>query len=208
MRCSGAIKRAVVAVSIVGVLTFILIRLVLEEKYLKCNLMSELPSPVDTKDIRNISSSDFGALANLVGYYEFDKDFEDDSPAEVYLPLELSAVQLFQIGDMIELNFNCDCGEIVLIIRVTPRTYETESMVVDIELTNGFSKSCQVVGDVMIRSEVGKHYACNKAIRYKCNSLDDEQSDGTLVLTNFEFEINGHVESIKEGKFSTPPVFC
>jgi len=159
---------------------------------------------------RNFASSDFKVLANIDGYFEFNRStFETDQDK---LPLDLHAVSYKPFDHLDQLNLQMSDLDLLIDYYIDHDGYDNDfvyQIEVDFKRPINGQTNCFIYS-TMMESSPDKHYSCQIEKSFDC-SREEKAGPllvGSLVLKSFEFEVNGDVDTIKRGEFSKPAYPC
>jgi hypothetical protein len=162
-----------------------------------------------TKEIPTISSPKLitpggSVSAKLAGYLEL-----LDTSETVYLPLDfhtVSEIKQHTGPDVIEIRSNC----VVLEIRYVKRDAEIKYTSLDMLIKDGRKpnkvarKVCVFSNPFNFSHSINENYSCKQTRNHLC-VIDRPSQKANLVLTTFEFEINGDLDSASAGSFAKKP---
>lgn len=203
------ILATIVAVTVLAVgLYFILMKL----RY-KCELSSST-FEFELNKLKNIASSDNLALVNLAGHVGFVAvPRPNESEDKIFMPFKVVTVELEHMYNGQQLNVMSECVKLSFVFSHSDLAGETfvSHIMVEVVLANEIRRVCTIKYPQIYYGN-GKHYSCKTIKSYECEAPSEEDEEySTVSIVNFdilEFETNGNMTLIKQGKFSTSEHNC
>lgn len=144
-----------------------------------------------------IASQDFTTLINAAAYLFY----PEDSGLLAFVDLQLEHV----VRSNGTLLLEGKCAAISFSVQSDTRSNKLKIAANQLEIFRGTrtGSECEIVG-FTYEDDSAKRYSCRETFRYKCRDKLSGKVTFWLSFSTLEIEVDGNLESIKEGKFNKP----
>lgn len=162
------------------------------------------PHSYSPKNLENLVSDDYKAIANLLGYINYPNNSD-------YLPIYLTTVKYNSKpspsgGDDVELTLGSQCSELVIEIYLNDQVQIVKKVAMQRIYMHQDDLECSIE-QLNFRTSPEYYYTC-KNFSMKCENRLSHQ-EAIVRIDVLKFEINGRPDEMKKGLFSkNESIYC